>query len=427
MTFPTGHKIGNYRIIQLIGSGGVGDVYEAQHLGLLQRRALKVLKMPLNPKEVTAFEHEAQALAKLQHPNILTVHDFIVEQGTPIIITEFAPGGSLRDAFDRKPGAKPLSDALVWVEQIAAALQYAHKKKIVHRDVKPDNVLIDALGTHRLADFGLAVVNHATASRTSVQIAAGTPLYAPPEQSRHKAVAASDQYALACMVWEWLCGDPPFTGDPMALLYFHLHEAPDPSQLAGVSDATKQVLLQALAKDPSQRFPNIEAFAKALAQSAGGVVATPGKPSAVAPPKPPADITCPRCGQDNPGNRQICRSCGSSLPRPAAPTQILPTKTTAAITPTEAISKGDSFDKAVRAINANVTKYSGRDQHSFDYTWIRKQCGIHGSLSREFLQQLVDYYKAAGWHAWLYENQHDMSGVAEDPAFVLDAPGRRTY
>jgi len=424
MSFAAGQQIGNYRIIKLIGSGGVGDVFLAQHLGLRRQCALKVLKTALNLKEVTAFEHEAQQLARLQHQNILAVHDFIVDQGVPILVTEFASGGSLRDIFDRLPGPKPLPDAINWIQQLSTALSYAHQQKIVHRDVKPDNVLIDAQGNYRLADFGLAVVDHATVSRTSVQIAAGTPLYAAPEQSRHRAVAASDQYALACMIWEWLSGDPPFTGDPMALLYFHMHEAPDPLQLGNVPDATKQVLLRALAKDPNFRFPDVADFASALIASADGKSPTTAK-SPTAKSAVPAHVVCPRCGQSNDTTRQICSQCGSTLPRQAPPTTVLPVQTTAAITPAAAIDQGDSFEKVVQFINANVLKNSGQEQYSFDYYWIQTQCGIRGTLSRDFLKRLVAHYKQAGWHAWLYENQHDISGVAEDPAFVLDVPGKK--
>jgi serine/threonine protein kinase len=427
MTFRAGHQISNYRIVKHIGTGSTGDVYVAVHLGLQRQVALKVLRTPLNQKEVANFKREAQQLAKLQHPNILAIHDYIVEQGTPILVTEFAPGGSLRDVFDDTPGPKLLAGAMAWIKQVSSALQYAHQQKVVHRDVKPDNVLIDAAGNFRLADFGLAVVDHATVSRTSLQTAAGTPLYAAPEQSRHRAVAASDQYALACTIWEWICGEPPFTGDPIALLYFHMHELPDDQQLVGASDAVKQVLLRALAKDPNLRFPTVEEFTKALEQAASGAILAQPAPAPAAQPaaQPKAKLTCPRCGHENVPGRKYCGYCGSALPSPVMPTIAFPAQATPAVTPTQSIEQGDAFDKVVKAINASITKRSGQDQYSFDYLWIEKQGGIHSSLSREFLQRLIDHYKQAGWHAWLYEHGRDISGVAEDPAFVLDAPGSR--
>lgn len=129
--------------------------------------------------------------------------------------------------------------------------------------------------------------------------------------------------------------------------------------------------------------------------------------------------TCPACNCQNAASHRFCSQCGTPLPVNHAP-QVVPT----AISPTDALEQGDSFAKAVAYINRIVTQNSGREQHSFDYDAIRKQCNINGSLSRSFLQRLIQHYQATGWKAWLYENQHDISGVAEDPAFVLDHPDK---
>jgi eukaryotic-like serine/threonine-protein kinase len=154
---------------------------------------------------------------------------------------------------------------LLYVKQIAAALAYAHEHKLIHRDVKPENMLVGRDGEILLSDFGIAVVAHSTISLKTVD-AAGTPAYMAPEQIQGRPRPASDQYALAMVVYEWLCGVRPFSGGAMQVLYQQLHSPPPPlhGKSSAISPEIEQVVLKALAKNPERRFPTVEAFAHAL-------------------------------------------------------------------------------------------------------------------------------------------------------------------
>ncbi len=272
-----GRQFGNYRLLRQIGEGGFSEVYLGEHVLLGTTAAIKVLHTRLTDDEFMHFRQEALTIIDLGHPNMVRVLDFGMQDHVPYLVMSYAPHGSLRQRYPM--GTRlPLSVVVALVKQVAAVLQYAHEKKVIHRDVKPDNLLIGSDDELLLSDFGIAVAAHNTYSMQT-QEAIGTVAYMAPEQLRRKARPASDQYALGVMVYEWLCGELPFDGAPIEVALQHLTEPP-PSLRAknpDISPAVEQVVMKALAKDPQQRYPDELAFAEALEQA--GKVAVPEKPA----------------------------------------------------------------------------------------------------------------------------------------------------
>ncbi len=251
-------------------------MYLAEHIHLKASVAIKLLYGKLANQDVQAFLNEAQTVATLRHPHILRVLDFGFEQALPFFVMDYAPGGTLRD---RHPGGSLVALPVVisYTKQIAAALEYAHVRKLIHRDVKPENMLIDADGNVLLGDFGIAATAHSTASMKTIDNT-GTVHYMAPEQIQGKPRPQSDQYALAIVVYELLCGERPFQGSsPIEVAMQQLSTDPAPlrhknaSLLAGV----EQVVLKALSKDPRQRFKSVQAFAEALKQATSSIAVTP--------------------------------------------------------------------------------------------------------------------------------------------------------
>src|SRR5436305_288977 len=205
-----GQQLGNYRLVRLLGRGSFAEVYLGEHLYLKSHAAIKVLRTELSDEEVAKFLAEGQTLARLKHPQVVRVHDFAVEQGTPFLVMDYAPRGTFREHYPRG-SCLSLDMVVAYVRQVAEALQYAHNRNVIHRDVKPENIL---LGTYRealLSDFGLALFAPSP-DLLSTQKMAGTLPYMAPEQLHGKPCFASDQYALGIIVYEWLCGARPFEG-----------------------------------------------------------------------------------------------------------------------------------------------------------------------------------------------------------------------
>ncbi|HWS83649.1 MAG TPA: protein kinase, partial [Ktedonobacteraceae bacterium] len=262
-----GQQLGNYRLTHLLGQGGFGDVYLGQHIYLNTQAAIKVLLEQMTAQDFQSFLKEAQTVAALKHPHILRVLEFGLDNATPFLIMEYASRGTLRQCHPQAQGTMvPFPTVVLYVKQIAAALQYAHDQKIVHRDVKPENMLVGDQGNIVLSDFGTAIVAHKTQS-LNTHDAMGTVWYMAPEQIRGKARPASDQYALAVVVYEWLCGACPFVGSaPIEIALQHLSDLPPPLQarVPSITTEVEQVVQKALAKDPRERFPSILEFANAL-------------------------------------------------------------------------------------------------------------------------------------------------------------------
>jgi predicted ATPase/DNA-binding CsgD family transcriptional regulator len=262
-----GQQLGNYQLIELLGQGHWASVYLGEHRHLHTQAAIKVLHNPLAAGEVEGFLTEARTLARLRHPHIVRVLDFGVQEDIPFLVMDYAPGGTLRKLYPQ--GARlSLETVIPYVKQVASALQYAHEQRLIHRDLKPENLLLGPEQQLWLADFGLAVVVQ-SAGVQAFQQTAGTLAYMAPEQLKGQPTPASDQYALAVMVYEWLCGEPPFSGSFPEIAVQHTL-VPPPSLLKKVPTLpvmVEHVVLKALAKDPPQRFASVQAFAFALEEA----------------------------------------------------------------------------------------------------------------------------------------------------------------
>jgi serine/threonine protein kinase len=268
MSMSRDQQLGNYRLIRLLGRGGFADTYLGEQIYLRTPAAIKVIQASLAHNSYESFFTEARLIAGLKHPNIVRLLDFGVEssRNIPYLVMEYAPNGTLRQRYQRGE-VVPVSGIVPYVKQVAAALDYAHAQKIIHRDVKPENMLVGAGNEILLADFGIAVVE-STRMQTQPMIA-GTVSYMAPEQIHGKPVPASDQYALAAVVYEWLCGAPPFVGSYAEVAIQQEYNVPIPlrEHLAKIPVDVEQVVLIALAKDPHQRFESVQAFATALEQA----------------------------------------------------------------------------------------------------------------------------------------------------------------
>lgn len=262
-----GQQLGNYRLGRLLGRGGYAEVYLAYHLRLQRQAAIKILHTSLSTKEIADFQREAQIIAACDHAHIIRILDFDVQSGTPFLVMDYLPNGTLRQLHPRT-SCVPLPTVISYVNQIADALQYAHAKRLIHRDVKPENMLIGRNNEVILSDFGIAAVAHSTSSMTT-QASAGTAPYMSPEQIRAQARAASDQYSLAIVVYEWLSGELPFQGSFTEIFAKHLLAPAPPirQKMPELSPEVEQVLLTAMEKDPQQRFESVYAFANALAHA----------------------------------------------------------------------------------------------------------------------------------------------------------------
>lgn len=260
--------LGNYRLVRLLGEGRSGQVWLGEHVLLTMRAAIKVLHARFSPEDITRFFREAKAISRLEHPQIVRIYDCdVTAEGRPFLVLEYAPGGTLRD---RHPEGipLPLSTIQSYLQQLAAALSYAHARNLMHRDVKPENILIGTHGQLLLADFGFALLAHHS-SRLPLQELAGTIAYMAPEQVQGHPRRASDQYALGVMVYEWLTGRLPFTGSIAEIVSQQLGVAPRPPRdvVISISKPVEAVVLRALEKDPKARFATVQDFAAAFLEA----------------------------------------------------------------------------------------------------------------------------------------------------------------
>lgn len=267
MTDHIGRNFGNYRLVRLLGRGGFAEVYLGEHRHLQTQAAIKVLLTSLAREDEGSFLKEARIIASLEHPHIVRVLDFDVQESIPFLVMSYAPNGSIRQRHPR--GARlPLPTVIDYVQQVAGALQYAHDEHFIHRDIKPENLLVGRHQEILLSDFGIALIAQNSRLQGTQEVA-GTASYMAPEQFQGKPRQASDQYALGIMVYEWLCGAQPFSGSFTEIASQHMF-APLPSLRARVPDlsvAVEQVVQTALSKDPTRRFGSVQAFATALEQS----------------------------------------------------------------------------------------------------------------------------------------------------------------
>ncbi|MBN1312508.1 MAG: serine/threonine-protein kinase [Anaerolineae bacterium] len=266
-----GRTLGSYRIVEQIGVGGMATVYKAYDPGTDRYVALKVLPdyYSQDPKFRQRFEREAKAIAKLEHLHILPVHAYGEEGDTAYLVMRYMETGTLKDRV--QAGPMPLDEVGRLLAQIASALDYAHQHGVLHRDVKPSNVLLDAESNAYLTDFGIAKMIEGTSELTGSGII-GTPQYMSPEQcqGRKDLTGATDVYSLGVVLYEMLTGRTPYQAEtPLAIIHMQLTNSPLPppsSIRAELTEETEAVVLKALAQDPDSRWPTCGAMAKAFAK-----------------------------------------------------------------------------------------------------------------------------------------------------------------
>lgn len=264
MTGNSHRQIGRYKLVHTLGYGGCAKVYLGRHIYMGTESAVKVLRNPMDSQRARWFLQEARTIANLEHPHIVRVRDFAVENRNPFLVMDYAPNGSLRQQMP-EGYALPLDVVVLYIKQVALALQYAHDNGIIHRDVKPENILIGSNNELLLSDFGIALdMQDEDDSATNKK--AGTVLYASPEQLAGRPCQASDQYALASVCYELLSGATPFTGTKEEIKIKKRYEAPLPlCQIApNVPAAVGRVVMKALSMNPRRRFNSVAAFAMAL-------------------------------------------------------------------------------------------------------------------------------------------------------------------
>ncbi len=270
-------KFGQYELRRLLGAGGMGAVYLGWQASLKREVAIKILPptFAANREMVERFTREAETAARLEHPHIVPIYDYGVEQGISYVVMRLLPGGSLAERLSHRaqsndplPNLREIADMLT---KLGGALDFAHSKGVIHRDIKSNNVMFDAHGTPFLVDFGIARLVNATSALTGSNVQIGTPAYMSPEQwMGEEATAKSDQYALGVMAYVLLTGDLPFEGQtPFALMHKHLNEPATPPHVrrAGLPETLTPIIARSMAKLPADRFENATEFAQAFTKA----------------------------------------------------------------------------------------------------------------------------------------------------------------
>jgi serine/threonine-protein kinase len=281
MTRPSSDVIlgGRYRLIEQLASGGMGTVWAAEDETLGRRVAVKVLNEGLadDPRFIERFRREARAAAGLSHPNLAGVFDYGDDGSRPYIVMELVVGETLAERIERS-GPLPPAEAAAIAAHVADALAEAHAAGVVHRDVKPANVMLPSRGQVKVMDFGIAS-SSMTTNLTATGIVVGTARYLSPEQARgERATPASDLYAIGILLYEMLTGAPPFDHEtPVATAMAHVNEDPRPVAEArpGVPAALAALVDRCLQKDPAARPPTAEALAAELRAAPGGADPAP--------------------------------------------------------------------------------------------------------------------------------------------------------
>lgn len=299
MSFLIGETVGPYQIMAQLGSGGMATVFKAYHAVLDRYVAIKVLHPAFkhDPNFLSRFQREARIVAKLEHPHIVPVFDFSEAGGQPYLVMRFIEGETLKARLAAR--SLPLDEVRRVIKPVAEALSYAHGQGVLHRDVKPSNILLTADGGVYLADFGLARIAQAGESTLSQDSLLGTPQYISPEQAQGQSDldARTDVYSLGVVVYELLVGRVPYQADtPYAVIHDHIY-APLPlprSLKPDFPEALERVLLKALAKDRSDRYASVSEFYTALDHAIDSTHVNAAAPRpVVAPVSNPIDPTTP--------------------------------------------------------------------------------------------------------------------------------------
>jgi predicted Ser/Thr protein kinase len=274
-----GQVVGNCRLLRRLGRGGMGDVYLALHLEYHKSVAVKILAPDVtrNDELLARFRREAEAAARVDHPNIVEVYDIGCDQGRHYIVMGFVDGKSLQDVIDERKAMEPREAARVCYE-IARGLQAVHGDGIIHRDIKPANILLTRKGEIKIVDFGLTISG-------SIM---GTPWYLSPEQAEGKrADTRSDLYSLGIVLYILVSGERPFTGEThMSVLYKQIHEKPRDPRLVNpdVPVEIVEIVLRAMEKKPERRYQTADEFASDLKRYLQGTFVRRSGPGAVGDP-----------------------------------------------------------------------------------------------------------------------------------------------
>ena len=345
MSDLVGQRLGQYQVLDLIGQGGMARVYKGYQPSLQRYVAVKAIPSQVDNSPdstfVQRFTTEARLVARLTHPNIVPIHDYGEDMGWAFIVMEYIASGTLRERILRAETRQTRLDLPLVLEllaQAAMALDCAHQNNVVHRDVKPGNMLLRTEDHLLLSDFGIAAILEANQNFTRTGASVGTPQYMAPEQGMPGGVvdARTDIYALGVVLFQCATGRLPFTADtPMGIIYKQIHEQPPrPASVApGLPALVDQIILRAMAKDPRARYQHAREMADQLRAAAGELrrgiarVAPPTVPRESQPPLPnaPAVIplpprgvpgapgTCFRCGAANSPTNRFCTTCGYDL------------------------------------------------------------------------------------------------------------------
>jgi serine/threonine-protein kinase len=276
MPFVTGENVGPYRIIEKLGQGGMATVYKAYHAALDRNVALKVLHPAFreDPHFLERFHREAKLVARLEHSNIVPIYDFAEHEGQPYLVMKFIHGQTLKSRL--QIGSINLAEGNQILKAVGDALTYAHENGILHRDVKPSNILLADDGRYYLADFGLARIAELGASTLSGDMLMGTPHYISPEQARgdKDLDERTDIYSLGIVLYETVVGRVPFSADtPFSIIHDHIYTPlPLPCEVnPAVPPEIQNVLLKALAKDREDRFTTAKQMVNAYLGAVEGI------------------------------------------------------------------------------------------------------------------------------------------------------------
>jgi len=271
MTDLSGQYLGRYYLLERLGEGGMAVVYKAYDTRLERDVAIKIIRSGAFPPDALGevlkrFEREAKSLAKLSHPNIVKVYDYGEHEGSPYLVMEYLPGGTLKKILDKPV---PWQEAIRLILPVARGVAYAHQRGVLHRDIKPANILITESGDPMLSDFGIAKIfeGNQTTVLTGTGIAIGTPEYMAPEQWTGTTSPQSDLYSLGIVLYEMLTGRKPYIADtPAAILLKQATEPlPNPRKFAeGVPEALGLVLVKALAREQGNRYKDLSVFINVL-------------------------------------------------------------------------------------------------------------------------------------------------------------------
>ncbi len=332
MTDFTGLYFDRYHILGPLGEGGMASVYKAYDARLERDVAVKIIRLDMFtpaalPQVLKRFEREAKSLGKLSHPNIVGINDYGEHEGIPYLVMEYLPGGTLKDRLKGQP--LPWQDAIRLLLPIARALQFSHQQGIVHRDVKPSNILITLSNEPMLSDFGIAKIleSEGTTSLTGTGAGIGTPEYMAPEQWVGKTSPQSDLYSLGIVFYEMVTGRKPYSADtPAAILLKQANEPlPRPKQFVpGLPDRVEKTIIKILAKNPEDRYQGMQELITALEnllseQAQSKYAAVPReKPKAAGSSEPQQDIRMPGSRMREPTPQETPAPAAGQAEHPAS-------------------------------------------------------------------------------------------------------------